>query len=266
NMIVRGDDLQSQIHTVACLVIRRCAQEILTPELLTEQILREWIVLRKGVDHPSHQLLTRIALRICSRALCQAWRSPQIEVRNAAFANLRRYLEGSLRSTGYASTFQQNASAAEDVLQQVLEEMHLSVTRNPLAGPDDQASFLKWAQTALIRHAHAYVWKCEKEPCFSLEKQQEQYNDIADDEQHQNPQQYVERHELQQALKDAILSLRNLRYRQVLLYTYLADMNESELADLLHVSVQEIYMWRYRALRALRNKEELMQILQAWRE
>src|SRR5437764_11261859 len=113
-MIERRDDLQSQIHTVACLVIHRCAQEILAPEVLSEQILRDWMLLRKGDDHPSHQLLTRIALRICSRALCQAWRSPQIEVRNAAFANLRRYLESLLHSTGYASTFQQNASAAED--------------------------------------------------------------------------------------------------------------------------------------------------------
>ncbi len=265
-MIGQSDDLRSQIHTVACHVIRRCAKEILSPEALMEQILWEWMALRKGVEQPSHQLLTRIALRICSRALYEAWRSPQPEVRNAAFENLRHYLEGSLLSTGYADTFKQNASAAEDVLQQVLEELHLTITRNPLAGPDDPASFLKWVQTALIRHAYVYVKKREKDPCLSLENQQEQYNEIPGAEQNHNPQQYVERQELQQALKDAILSLRNLRYQQVLFSIYLADMGEHELADVLHVSIQEIYMWRHRALKALRSKAELMQILQVWRE
>lgn len=265
-MIEQGDDLRSQIHTVACQVIRRCAQEILKPEVLTEQILREWMALRKGVDQPSHQLLTRIALRICSRTLCEAWRSSHTEVRNTAFANLRRYLETSLQSTGYASTFQHNEHAAEDIIQQVLEEMHLTISRNPLAGPDDPASFLKWAQTALIRHAYTYVQKLTKEPCHSLEKQQDQYNEIADDEQHQNPHHHVEKQELHQILKDAILSLRNPRYQIVLLYTYLVDMDESELATLLHVSVQDIYLWRFRALKVLRSKAEVMQILQAWRE
>ena len=71
---------------------------------------------------------------------------------------------------------------------------------------------------------------------------------------------------MHQTLKDAILSLRNRNYQQVLLYTYFVDMDESEMASHLHVPVQEIYMWRYRALRALRKKPEIMQLLQIWRE
>ena len=71
---------------------------------------------------------------------------------------------------------------------------------------------------------------------------------------------------LQQALKDAILSLRNPHYRQVLLYTFLGGMDERDLAACLHVQVQEVYMWRCRALKAIRNNPEVMRALQAWRE
>ncbi|TMC38184.1 MAG: sigma-70 family RNA polymerase sigma factor [Chloroflexi bacterium] len=265
-MIERDDDLWPQINAVANQAVRSCALGILTTDALAQQILLEWKARRKGDEPPSHGLLRRIALRICSRALCEAWRSPQHEVRNAAYENLRRYLERSLRSTGYAYRLQQDTHAVEDVLHQALEELYLSITRNLQAGPADPASFLKWAQTIVIRQAHAYVQKRDKDSCLSIENQQELYNEIPSDEQHHDPQQQIERQELRQTLKDAILSLRNRNYQQVLLYTYFADMDESEMASHLHVPVQEIYMWRYRALRALRKKPEIMQLLQIWRE
>lgn len=265
-MIERGDELWCHINAVANQAVRSCASGILTTDALAQQILREWKALRKGDETPSKGLLRRIALRICSRALCEAWRSPRHEVRNAAYENLRRYLGRSLRSTGYAHWLQQDTHAVEDVLQQALEELYLSITRNPQAGPTDPASFLKWAQTILIRQAHAYVQKRDRDSCLSIENQQELYNEIPSDEQHHDPQQHIERQELHQTLKDAILSLRNRNYQQVLLYTYFVDMDESEIASHLHVPVQEIYMWRYRALRALRKKPEIMQFLQVWRE
>ena len=265
-MIERGDNLWSQINAVANQAIRSCALGILTTDALAQQILLEWKARRKGDETPSQGLLRRIALRICSRALCEAWRSPQHEVRNAAYENLRRYLERSLQSTGYAHSLQQDTHAIEDVLHQALEELYLSINRNPQAGPADPASFLKWAQTIVIRQAHAYVQKRDRDSCLSIENQQELYNEIPSDEQHHDPQQQIERQELRQTLKDAILSLRNRNYQQVLLYTYFADMDESEMASHLHVPVQEIYMWRYRALRALRKKPEIMQLLQIWRE
>ena len=265
-MIERDDDLWPQINAVANQAVRSCALGILTTDALAQQILLEWKARRKGDEPPSHGLLRRIALRICSRALCEAWRSPQHEVRNAAYENLRRYLERSLRSTGYAHRLQQDTHAVEDVLHQSLEELYLSITRNLQAGPADPASFLKWAQTIVIRQAHAYVQKRDRDSCLSIENQQELYNEIPSDEQHHDPQQQIERQELRQTLKDAILSLRNRNYQQVLLYTYFVDMDESEMANHLHVPVQEIYMWRYRALRALRKKPEIMQLLQIWRE
>jgi len=265
-MIERCDDLWPQIYVVANQAIGSCALGILTTDTLAQQILREWKAQRTGDETPSQGLLRRIALRICSRALCEAWRSPQHEVRNAAYRNLMRYLERSLRSTGYARSLQRDTYAVEDVLHQTLEELYLSITRNAHAGPGDPASFLKWAQTILIRQAHVYVQKRDRDSSLSIENQQELYNEIPSDEQHHDPQQHIERQELHQALKDAILSLRNRNYQQVLLCTYFADMDESEMASYLHVPVQEIYMWRYRALRALRKKPEIMQFLQIWRE
>jgi len=126
---------------------------------------------------------------------------------------------------------------------------------------------------AARRRAHAYVQKRQQEAFLSLgdfkEYQQEHRADTPDtpdtpdthdtldtlgDKGEQNPERYAENHELQQFLKGAILTLRNKRHQQVLLYTYLGGMEEQELASFLGVSVQEIYMWRYRALQALRNK------------
>jgi RNA polymerase sigma factor (sigma-70 family) len=265
-MIERSGDLWSQVTNVAAQFIRGCAQGILTVDVLTEQILQEWKAIRKGEDQPTQALLARIALRICSRALCEAWRSPQPDIRNCAFDNLRRYLERLLRHSGYTSVLLHYANATEDVVHQTLEELYATLMRNPSAGPNDPAAFLMWARTVIIRHAHAFVQKRERDRCDSLDAQQEMFAEQFVDEQNHDPQQHVIDDELQQALKDAILSLRNPRYQQVLFSTYLADMDDSELARHLHVQVQDVYMWRYRALKAIRNRPEIMQILQSWRE
>src|SRR5579859_1756900 len=284
-MIEKDDDLWSQITGVASKVIGWCAQEMLTVEALSEQMLEMWIAIRSGDDQPSHSLLTRIALRICSRALCAAWRSTQPDIRNSAFENLRRYLHRSLRNSSYSASLGRDAHALEDVLHEVLEDLFKAISRNPMAGPDDPASFLKYAQIIARRRAQAYVQKRQQEAFLSLgdfkEYQKEHCADTPDtidtletldtldtlgDKGEQNPERYAENHELQQFLKGAILTLRNRRYQQVLLYTYLGGMEEQELASFLGVSVQEIYMWRYRALQALRNKSEIMQVLQLWRE
>lgn len=133
------------------------------------------------------------------------------------------------------------------------------------AGPDDPAAFLKWTQTILIRHAYVYLHKCQQDPCFSLDAQIEVYAEQFESTGDCNPQGYVEDRELHQMLKDAILSLRNPRYQQVLLETYLGGMDEVELAARMQVPVQDVYMWRYRALKTLRSNTELMQRLRSLR-
>ena len=270
-MIEKSDDLWSQITTVASQVIGWCAQEILTVDALREQMLQEWRTIREGEDQPSPRLLTRMALRICSSALCAAWRSAQPDIRNRACDNLRRYLNRFLQNSNYAQTLWKDVHVTEDILQEVLEELYMAVKRNPRAGPDDPASFLKYAQVAALHHAHAYVQKRRQQiQCLSLEDmeeyQQEECVEILVEKREHNPQRYAEHYELQQILKDVILTLRNRRYQQVLLYTYLAGMEERELASYLDVSEQEIYMWRHRALQAIRNKSEIIEVLRLYRE
>lgn len=270
-MIEKSDDLWSQITTVASQVIGWCAQEILTVDALREQMLQEWRTIREGEDQPTQRLLTRMALRICSSALCAAWRSAQPDMRNRACDNLWRYLYRFLQNSKYAQSLWQDVHATEDILQEVLKELYAAVKRNPGAGPDDPASFLKYAQVAALHHAHAYVQKLRQQiQCLSLEDmeeyQQEECVEILMEKREYNPQQYAEYYELQQILKDVILTLRNRRYQQVLIYTYFAGMTEHELASYLGVSVQEIYMWRHRALQALRNKSEIIEVLRLYRK
>ena len=72
--------------------------------------------------------------------------------------------------------------------------------------------------------------------------------------------------ELHEALGKAILSMRNPNYRSVLAYTYMAGVDEEELAQRLHVATQDIYMWRYRALRSIapqsRNHDDIASLVE----
>jgi RNA polymerase sigma factor (sigma-70 family) len=165
-----------------------------------------------------------------------------------------------LLHTRYAETLQRRAHMLEDVLHQTLEILHL-ISIQEVGGPDDPASFLKWAQTILIRQARAMLMKNQREENLSLDEiselfDEQQFVDTAND-----PLKQVLLKELQQILGDVILGMRNHRYRQVLLYTYIAGVDEQELARRLQVPVQDIYLWRHRALKALRNKPEVMSTL-----
>ena len=263
-MIDWSEDVCVEIRHVAEQAVNWYGQGILAVMEVTEQIEREWDRRRDGEEHPSHALLMRIAQRICSQALYVAWRSSESDLRECAFENLRRYLAFTLQHCGYAAALHSYVNAEEDVLHQTLEELHRIMLRGN--GPDDPSFFLKWVQTIAIRQAHNYLQKCQRDTCVSLDEQVETNAEQFIDMNEKNPQEYIEEEELHQTLKDAILSLRNLRYQQVLLYTYLAGMDERELAERLRVQVQDVYMWRHRALKALRNNAVLMQTLRSLRE
>jgi RNA polymerase sigma factor (sigma-70 family) len=265
-MAEMSDELHARIHAVAAQSVQKYARGILTTDELAEQIYQKYQRLSRGSELPSQPVLTRIAQRVCSRALYAAWKSPLSEVRNYAFDNLRHYLKMLLHNSGYATDLQQYAFADEDVLHQTLEELYLAVVRNPRAGPDDPAAFLKWAQVALMRHAREYIQKNRQNRSESLDARQETFAEQFVDEYNTDPQKNVLHQELHQVLKDAILLIRNPRYRMVLLYTYLAEVDEHELAKKLQVDVQDIYMWRYRALQALRKNKDVLLILKMWRE
>lgn len=261
-----SDDLWARVYDVAEGAIQRYAQGILTAGSLTESVIRELQERRIEEWQLSHTLLVRLAQRICSSELYNAWHSSNSDVRNRAFDNLRRYLEHSLRHTCYAMSLQEYAHAVEDVLHQTLEMLHRMLTNDAYAGPDDPAAFLKWTQVILIRNAHIFLEKCRKEACLSLDAQPEPFAEQFVDKRNSDPLEYVLSRELQQKIGEAILAMRNPRYRQVLIYTYLVGLDECELARHLHVGVQDIYLWRHRALKTLRNNQEVMSVLRSLRE
>src|SRR6185312_11865881 len=270
-MIEHNSDLVSDIKRVAGNAVHRYAQGLLSTEWLEEQILKEWKSIRVGEDQPPRGLLIRIAQRICSRTLYTAWSSPEEEQRECAFANLRCYLEFSLRHSCYAPLLSQYISAIDDILNQALVELHHILVRDSSAesdfviGPKDPDAFLKWTQTIVIRQAYTFFQKCQREQQnISLEEQPEGFTEQFVDSNNTDPQEQIMQKELQQALKNAILSLKNPYYREVLIYTYLVGISESELATRLGVRVQDIYMWRHRALKALRSKPEVEQALRPW--
>jgi RNA polymerase sigma factor (sigma-70 family) len=263
-MFEQGDNLEQRICKAADHAIQRYAQGILSVEVLATRMIQEWEMQRIGDDMPSQELLVRMAQRICSRELYAAWCSPEQERRDLAFENLRRYLEILLRQTSFAKTLELRTSQIEDVLQQTLSNLLLALNRNPPAGPSDPAAFLKWTQTILIRNVYACLQKARSEHCLSLESQPQTFVEQLADSRNEDPQELVLQRELQHTLKNAILSLRNPRYRQVLICTYLAGMDESELACHLRVQVQDVYLWRHRAIKVLRSRPEVMQALRPW--
>jgi RNA polymerase sigma factor (sigma-70 family) len=205
-----------------------------------------------------------MALRLCSRALFQACCSPDADTRNCAFDNLRRYLIRSLQRAPYAEQLAQLEDAAEDVLQATLAILQKDCAFHPPRGPDDTAAFLKWSLTIMDRQAYAHIKKAEQEQALSLEADYEIFGERLENAGGNNPEVRFEMQELQQTLSNAILTLSNPRYRQVLIGTFLAGMEERELAALLCVQLQDVYLWRCRALKALRSNRKVVADLEIW--
>lgn len=262
-------DLEHCIRSAADVAIRRCAQGLLAVETLSAQVRKVWEWERgKGLSYRQEEerqkLLNRIALRLCSQALYQACCSPDADTRNCAFENLRRYLTRSLQRSPYAEKLAQLEDAAEDVLQATLAILQKDCASHPPRGPDDPAAFLKWSLTILDRQAYAHIKKADQEPALSLEADYELFGERLENPGGDDPEVRFEMQELQQTLSNAILSLSNQRYRQVLIGTYLAGMDERELAAHLGVQLQDVYLWRCRALKALRSNQKVVEDLEIW--
>ncbi len=265
-MIGTCGEIEQCIGSAVEGAIRRCAQGLLSVETLSAQVREEWKELsyQQEQEQPCQKLLNRIALRYCSQALFQASCSPDADTRNCAFENLRRYLTRSLQHSPYAEKLAQLEDAAEDVVQATLAILQKDCASHPARGPDDPAAFLKWTLTILNRQAYAVVNKASQEPAISLDAEYEVYGEGLKNPCGDDPEAYFEVQELQQMLSNAILSLSNKRYRQVLYGTFLAGMDERELATLLGAQVQDVYLWRYRALQALRSNREVVEALRPW--
>lgn len=274
-MIEQGDDLMSQVRKAAEQIIQGYGQGLLTVDMLKVQVMHE---LRERQDklltqengcekaRTRYDVLVSMAFQICSRALYAAWSSGEPERRNRAYENMRRYLERALSSCRYAQKLVQCSDAIDDILNQTLFELFHNLERNPSARPKDPTAFIRWTQAAAIHHAHAFVYGLRNDRYDSLEEGKETYGEQLIDECNHNPEEGVIAQQLQQVLIHAILSLRNSSYRQVLFSLYLAGMEEKELAHVLGVPAQEVYMRKFRAVKALRKNPEVVRMLSPWRE
>ena len=255
-----NNDLWLKAYAEAQKAVGYYAQGVVEVQMLAERMVREWEEGCDRNDQSMQQRLLRLAQRLCSCMLCEAWRSRDSDVRNRAFDAIHVYLRRLLQ-TRYVSFCQRHPDVVDDLLHQTLEELHLVLMRGANAGPDDPAAFLKWMSTILHRKVYAYQQKSGRHLSLSLEQQVEDSVEQWEDERNPDPLKGVLQKELHQALKAAILSLRNPRYKEVLWYSFLLGMDEIELASQLHASVDEIYVWRCRALKALRKNNAVMQEL-----
>lgn len=263
---LNNDIALSGLPAIAERAIQHYAQGLFTTEILATQMLHEVHTQHVDEIHPSQKLLTRIAQRICSRELYNAWRSSESERRNLAFSNLRRSLEWSLLHSSYGPQLQTYTHAIEDVLHSTLEILTVLATQKNAGGPDDPSAFIKWTQTILIRQAYAYFERMKQDAFVSLDEQVELFAEQFVDTRNSDPLDEILLQEVQKTLVDALLSLRNPRYRQVLLGAYLMDLDDQEVARQLGVETQDVYLWKYRALRALRQQPQILQLLHSLRE
>src|SRR5881398_3436979 len=110
-MIEHNSEFYSKVCGVAIEAIRHYAQGILLVEELTEQMLQEWQLQGGGEEQLSLPWLKRTAQRMCSRALCEAWRSEHSHICELAFENLRRYLHFALSNSHYGAILERYEQA-----------------------------------------------------------------------------------------------------------------------------------------------------------
>jgi RNA polymerase sigma factor (sigma-70 family) len=250
----------ANIYTVA-REIAALYPGIISVQGLAEQLACQWKE-HGGGEEQAVSLLRRMALGVCSRATCEAWRSGEAERRERAFEVMRSYLHRMLLRARYTSIFQHDPHTLDDILSQTLETLFVMLRDNAEAGPTNPTAFLDWIHTILKRNIYACLKRRQQDSFLSLEEQFEELAEQWVDQQH-DPIAQVLHEELQQALKAAILSLRNPRYKQVLWYSFLAGMDESELASRLHVPAAKIALWKHRALKMLRGNKEIVQALRS---
>jgi RNA polymerase sigma factor (sigma-70 family) len=144
-----------------------------------------------------------------------------------------------------------------EVLQQTLVEIWESLHRG--AGPAEPAAFLKWSRVILFRQAGHFLDRSRSTLSLSLEAQPEGELEALLDAHQPDPLEVFLEEERQQELQQAIGTLKNPHYQQVLLSTCFVGLEESELAARWKVRPQDIYLWRFRAIQALRKQEALVQ-------
>ena len=263
------DSKEEYISRISVQMVEQYVEGLLSATTLEELIQQEVegkVYFGQGMENVARieeRTYKRIAQRICSRALYTAWRSSNTYLKECAFANMRRYLTKTLHYSNHVEQWPHTTQSLEDVLHQTLEMLYL-LSRRENSGPDDPDRFLKWTQTIALRQAYAFAEQCEHNNALSFEDNCELFSDQFVEK--SEPLKEVLLQELRKTLVIALIKLRNPRYQQVLFYTYFLDMDGVDVAERMGVQVQEVYMWRRRALMALRKQPEVVQLLHSFRE
>lgn len=205
----------------------------------------------KKKSSPSTKVLWRIAQRICSRALHDAWCSSNKHMQDQATENLERYLKRILRATGYTETLQAYDDAIKDTIERTFREADKLRTRTQILR--DSATFLKWIQVIVKRKAQLVLHECEREKHLSLEQEIEHSPEKFVDSNNPDPIEQVVDKEQREALLRLLADMPNKKHRQVLLYQYLEELNDTEIAQRMGVDNKTVQQWRYRALQWLRK-------------
>lgn len=256
-------NLEAYCRDVAQKAVQDYVQGILTADVLYIRILKEWVNISKREENPSIPVLKQIAQRICSHELHDACRSTDSELRNLAFRNVCIYLGRLLPHVRYADSLRTYTGAMEDVLQQTMETLQRKLCRAECPELRDPASFLKWTYMVLIHQARVFLQSYKREgECSSLDALPAAITEEWIDTSVRDPAERLVALELRQALVKIISAMRNQRYRQVLLYG-IAGLDEQEVARRLHASLQDIYLWRHRAVKRLQATPEVIRMLRS---
>jgi RNA polymerase sigma factor (sigma-70 family) len=231
--------------------IQSYARGLLTTDWLLERLTQAWRERAAGKEVITCSLDV-LARSLCAQVLYAACQSSDARVRDLAFENLRGYLAAVLaRECG--------AELRAEVLQQTMIEIFQCICEKK-SGPENPAAFLKWARVILLRQLSHHKRQSWHVDLLSLEAQNEPVLAGLVDETGPDPLERLLQDELRAQLKRAIATLRNVRYQTVLLKTFFDGWNEQELAALWQVRVKDIYLWRFRALQALRKLPDVVDI------
>lgn len=243
------------LNDLSARVVRRYIQGVVTVEEFVERLKQAWQTNFPGevLEGSALELLAR---GLCGQILCEACHLAGGQLRDLAFARLGEYLErvlGAVRGPGRCAT----SEMREEVIQKTLVEILRSQAREG-GKPVQPMAFLSWVRVILHRQLICYWRQGPQMDLCSLEAQGEEFGAELPDEHEPDPLDEMLRMELREELLAAIASLRNPRYREVLVQTYFSGLEDLEMAVRFQVPVKDIYLWRFRALQLLRKQADVL--------
>lgn len=248
---------RSGLIELAQRAIQRYARDLMSVDWLYEQL-----VYAASAEFAGETSLARslemLASGLCSQALYEACLSSQEGVRNLGFENLRNYLAEVLAHITVGVPGKAEELRAE-ALQQAMVEIFKSVCKRG-GGPEQPAAFLKWARVILVRQISRCRQQARDADGFSLEDQAASALVKLVDKANIDPLEALLRRERLVELRWAIAAMRNPQYRAVLVHIFFIGLEERELAALWRVRMRDIYLWRCRALKALRKQLGVQQV------